>query len=432
MSEFVKDTNNDKNDNGTKNSTYNLARFENSFLNPEPKWIKDFSSSFENRVTDLQYESDELDSNNNDNNTNRKPYTENNSNFILKLERMLNDKKQNFNFNDNKSDQVISNRYESFSDPTDAISVNIDEESYDGENQSADSLENYQMPQSKSLPGSFMIENFIDSADESTINNVSHNFEEYDIYNYTILPEKKQNSVSTYSSVELEDSLRFDTFGLCLPTKISTPSITLESLENVSHESQHTFCKRLLDHANIVDSISNDITNSSQQHSQSISPEVIHGEIEEAIKYKIPKLCNWDNCTLSFENIKDHYTHIEKHHIPRRKPNYTCQWTKCERKFTQRQKLLRHLTSHINYKQFHCRICDKSFKHIEQLKNHNRLHSGIIMNECQFCGKTFSSPSALQVHKRMHTGEKPHKCEICSKRFSDPSNYSKHLKIHSK
>jgi len=54
---------------------------------------------------------------------------------------------------------------------------------------------------------------------------------------------------------------------------------------------------------------------------------------------------------------------------------HTCLWDGCNRPFTSRQKLVRHLQSHIGYKPFLCHICGVGFGEAVPLAAHLRRHA---------------------------------------------------------
>ena len=143
-------------------------------------------------------------------------------------------------------------------------------------------------------------------------------------------------------------------------------------------------------------------------------------------------------CNLKHENEGDLQNHILEDHIGAGKSKYNCEWIGCERHngkhFPQRQKLIRHIHIHTNYKPCKCEICGACFAVKSMLDQHVRIHSGEKPFRCSICGKKFATSSSLSIHNRVHTGERPLVCTWpgCNKRFSESSNLTKHMKIHTK
>ncbi|RCK55830.1 Zinc-responsive transcriptional regulator ZAP1 [Candida viswanathii] len=143
-------------------------------------------------------------------------------------------------------------------------------------------------------------------------------------------------------------------------------------------------------------------------------------------------------CNCKHENEGDLQNHMLEEHIGSGKSKYYCEWIGCERHngklFTQRQKLIRHIHIHTNYKPCKCDICGACFAVKPMLEQHLRIHSGEKPFECSICGKKFATSSSLSIHNRVHTGERPMVCTWpgCNKRFSESSNLTKHMKIHTK
>lgn len=143
-------------------------------------------------------------------------------------------------------------------------------------------------------------------------------------------------------------------------------------------------------------------------------------------------------CNKTHDSAGDLHDHIVNDHIGSGKSSYNCNWIGCERYhgkvFPQRQKLLRHIHIHTNFKPWKCKSCGAQFAVESMLTQHMRIHSGEKPFPCNICGKTFATSSSLSIHNRVHTGEKPLICKWpgCGKKFSESSNLTKHMKTHVK
>ena len=62
----------------------------------------------------------------------------------------------------------------------------------------------------------------------------------------------------------------------------------------------------------------------------------------------------------------------------------------------------------IEEKPFLCCVCNKGFTLRTSLSRHMRIHEGEKPHECTFCSKRFLYGNGLKRHLRIHTGEKPY------------------------
>lgn len=115
-------------------------------------------------------------------------------------------------------------------------------------------------------------------------------------------------------------------------------------------------------------------------------------------------VCLWPGCTAChapFPNTASLMAHLSDEHIGKCKNTYTCLWDTCGhvggREFKSRQKVLRHLQSHIGHKPYVCEVCDQAFSEAAPLAAHKRRHAQESTSP-----SAFSSPLSLSSHM-MHT-----------------------------
>ena len=118
----------------------------------------------------------------------------------------------------------------------------------------------------------------------------------------------------------------------------------------------------------------------------------------------------------------------EKVYVPNALGEYVCDF--CDRAFTDKDMLMKHMSCHIEEKPHECLTCGKKFFKANQLREHKKRHFEEGNFQCNFCNKKFFTPNKLKEHIRIHTGEAPLKCNVCGKGFKRHSNLSEHKKIH--
>lgn len=83
---------------------------------------------------------------------------------------------------------------------------------------------------------------------------------------------------------------------------------------------------------------------------------------------------------------------------------YLCDWSGCDKRFSQKAHLEAHKNSIHTGRRFVCEWpgCAKSFCRKYNLVEHSKMHSVNNPNQCTFnnCGQTFSTKHGLQRHQQ--------------------------------
>ena len=95
----------------------------------------------------------------------------------------------------------------------------------------------------------------------------------------------------------------------------------------------------------------------------------------------------------------------------------------CNKLFSNKSNLRKHIKSVYEKMKFKCEICDKEFSRKDNLQRHNKaVHSKSIAFKCTVCERKFSRKENLLAHKNVCC-----KCKHCHEQFPSPSELLNHI-----
>ncbi|XP_043516973.1 zinc finger protein 26-like [Frieseomelitta varia] len=139
-------------------------------------------------------------------------------------------------------------------------------------------------------------------------------------------------------------------------------------------------------------------------------------------------------CNKQYTSRKGLLRHIQVHEGKK----YLCDI--CPKKFYRREHLKIHVAKHNMIKPYKCTRCTKRFIKEEQLTNHLSKHDRTFKKNketdsskrflCEICSKSFTQSTTLIAHLRAHNGIKPYVCEVCSRPFTTNAYLKMHMRTH--
>lgn len=140
------------------------------------------------------------------------------------------------------------------------------------------------------------------------------------------------------------------------------------------------------------------------------------------------------DCNKQYSSRKGLLRHLQTHEGKK----YLCDM--CPKKFTRKEHLKIHVARHNIIKPFKCNRCSKRFIKEDQLNLHLLKHDRVIKKPkdpeaqkrflCEICSKSFTQSTTLVAHLRAHNGIKPYTCGVCSRPFTTNAYLKMHMRTH--
>ena len=136
-----------------------------------------------------------------------------------------------------------------------------------------------------------------------------------------------------------------------------------------------------------------------------------------------------EECNEYFSQLSGLLIHKQYFHSIER--HFVCPQNNCNKRFKTNSDLTKHKLRHSSVKSFGCNKCDKRFKTKGDLFGHKSVHTNDRPFVCpqSDCNQRFKRKRDMLLHKRRHIF-KPFNCEKCNKSFSDNNLLISHKNSH--
>ncbi|CAH2218581.1 jg13578 [Pararge aegeria aegeria] len=98
----------------------------------------------------------------------------------------------------------------------------------------------------------------------------------------------------------------------------------------------------------------------------------------------------------------------------------------CSANFYTSERYKRHMREHGSLPLYKCELCDKTFSDSSNFTKHKKVHNLSVLI-CDICNKKFTGKPFLEKHILMHQNVDPFVCQECNKVFYTESSYRKHI-----
>ncbi|GFR14338.1 zinc finger and SCAN domain-containing protein 10 [Trichonephila clavata] len=129
-------------------------------------------------------------------------------------------------------------------------------------------------------------------------------------------------------------------------------------------------------------------------------------------RHSIRHIENGIVCDTCGKYYKDHYIlkmHIKMVHMPA-EVVFTCEI--CDKKFTRKAHLKRHLRIHEPHRPYKCSFCNYRGCEKSDITKHLLIHEA-PKHKCQICNKAFRHLKNKELHVKRHLKQRDYKCGIC-------------------